>query len=89
MLKPFDGNGGRLYKIYGGQPDDGKDDRVEGHCLGVQRAIADALRSRLAAAMRCRHLHLSALVLHHAAAVTLLHAHLRIGNHAGHGWSQA
>jgi hypothetical protein len=39
--------------------------------------------------MRRWHSHLPALMLHHAAAGTLLSAHFRIGNHAGHFWSQA
>ena len=59
------------------------------HCLRVQRVIVNARRSLLAAAMRRRHPHLPALVLHHAAAGTLLGAHFRIGNHAGHCRGQA
>ena len=49
----------------------------------------NARRSLLAATMRCRHPHLSALILHRATAGTLLSAHFRAGNHAGHCWSQA
>jgi hypothetical protein len=49
----------------------------------------NARRSLLAAAMRRRHLHLTALVLHRAAAGALLSAHLRVRNHAGHCWRQA
>jgi hypothetical protein len=44
---------------------------VEGYCLRIQRVIVNARRSLLAAAMRRRHLHLPALVLHHAAAGAL------------------
>jgi hypothetical protein len=62
---------------------------VERHYLRVQRVIVDARRRLLATAMRRRHPHLPALILHHAAASTLLGAHLRIGDHAGHRWGQA
>lgn len=57
---------------------------MEGCHLGIQRIIANAERGLLAAAMRCRHLRLPALILHHAAAGTFLGAHGSIGNHAGH-----
>ena len=62
---------------------------MEGHWLGVQRVIVDARQSLLAATMRGRHSHLTALVFHHAAAGAFLIAHFRIGNHAGHCRSQA
>jgi hypothetical protein len=39
--------------------------------------------------MRRRHFHLTALVLHHAAADAFLRAHCSIGKHASHCWSQA
>ena len=52
--------------------------------LRVQRIIVNAERGLLAAAMRHRHLYLTALVLHHAAAGTLFRVHLRIRNHASH-----
>jgi hypothetical protein len=62
---------------------------MERHCLSVQSIIVNAQRSLLAAAMRRRHFHLSALILHRAAAGTLLSVHLGIGNHAGHRRGQA
>jgi hypothetical protein len=49
----------------------------------------NARRSLLAATVRRRHPHLPALILHRAAAGTLLSAHFRTGNHAGHRWSPA
>ena len=57
--------------------------RVESHCLCIQGHYRER-SAGFAAAMRRRHLHLTALVLHHAAAGALLSAHLRIRNHAGH-----
>jgi hypothetical protein len=57
---------------------------VEVRRLRVQRIIVNAQRGLLAAAMRCRHLHVTALVLHHATAGPLVGAHCSIGNHTGH-----
>ena len=79
----------RMYQLKSSQPDNGNYNRVEYDCLRVERVIVYARRSLLAAAMRCRHLHLPALILHRPAARTLLGVHLSIGNHAGHRWSQA
>jgi hypothetical protein len=89
MFNPSDDRRGRIHQLESSQPDNGSYSRVERHCPCVQRVIVDARRSLLAATMRRRHLHLAALVLHHAAAGTLLAAHFRIGNHAGHRWDQA
>jgi hypothetical protein len=52
-------------------------------------SLMNARRSLLAAAMQHVHPHLPTLVLHHAAAGTLLRAHFRIRSHAGHCWRQA
>ena len=57
--------------------------------LRIQSIIVDTWRGLLAAAMRRRHSHLTALILHHAAAGTLMDVHRRIGNHAGHCRGQA
>jgi len=89
MFNPSSDNRGRLLQLISSQPDRRDCDRVEGHCLCIQGVVVNARRSLLAAAMRRRHSHLPALMLHHAAAGTLLSAHLRIRNHAGHCWSQA
>ncbi len=89
MFNPSSDNGARIQQFIGSQPDRRYCDRVERHCLCIQGIVVNARRSLLAAAMRRRHLHLTALVLHHAAAGALLSAHLRIRNHAGHCWSQA
>ena len=62
---------------------------MERYRLRVQRVIVDARRSLLAATMRRRHSHLTALVLHRAAAGALFGVHLRIGDYAGHCRSQA
>lgn len=59
------------------------------YCLRIQCVIVNAGRSLLAAAMRRWHYHLTALVLHHAAAGTFLGRHSRIGNYAGHCRGQA
>jgi len=88
MFNPSSDNRGRLQQLISSQPDRRDCNRVEGHCLRVQCIVVNARRSLLAAAMR-RYLHLTALVLHHAAAGALLSTHLRIRNHAGHCWSQA
>jgi hypothetical protein len=42
----------------------------------------------LAATMRCGHLHLTALIVHHAAAGTLFGRHWRISDRTRHGRSQ-
>jgi hypothetical protein len=57
---------------------------VEVPRLRVQRIIVNTGRGLLAAAMRCRHLQLTALILHHATAGPLVGAHCSIGNHTGH-----
>jgi hypothetical protein len=89
VFNPSGDSGGRVHQLGSSQPDHWHYYRMERYWLGVQRVIVDARRSLLAATMRRRHLHLPALVLHHAAAGALLSAHLRTRNHAGHCWSQA
>jgi len=89
MFNPSSDNRGRLQQLMCSQPDRRDCNRMEGHGLCIQGIVVNARRSLLAAAMRRRHLQLTALVLHHAAAGALLSAHLRIRNHAGHCWSQA
>ncbi len=89
MFNPSSDNGGPIQQFIGSQPDRRYCDWVERHRLCIQGIVVNARRSLLAATMRRRHLHLPTLVLHHAAAGALLSAHLRIGNHAGHCWSQA
>ena len=89
MLNPSSENRGRRQQLISSQPDRRDCNRVEGHCLCIQGVVVNARRSLLAAAMRRRHSHLTALVLHHAAAGAFLSAHLRVRNHAGHCWSQA
>ena len=79
----------RLQQLISSQPDRSECNRVQSYGLRVQRVIVNARWSFLAAAMRRRHPHLPALILHHAAAGALLSAHLRIGNHAGHCRCQA
>ena len=89
MLSPTGDSRGRIHELGRSQADNGNYNRVKLHCLRVQRVIVNAWRSLLAAAVRRRHPHLSALVFHHAAAGTLLSAHFSIWNHAGHCRSQA
>jgi hypothetical protein len=89
MLNPSSENRGRRQQLISSQPDRRDCNRVEGHCLCIQGVVVNARRSLLAAAMRRRHLHLTALVLHRAAAGALLSSHLRVRNHAGHCWRQA
>ena len=89
MFYPSDDDGRWIYQLESSHPNNRDHNRVEGHCLRVQRVIVDARRSLLVAALRCRHFHLSALVLHHAATGTFFCVHLRIGDHAGDRWSQA
>ena len=89
MFDPSDDGGGRSHQLKCSEPDNRHYHGLERQYLRVQRVVVNAWRSLLAAAMGCRHPHLPALVLHRAAAGTLLCAHLRIGNHAGHRWSQA
>jgi len=82
MFNPSSDNRGRIQQLISSQPNRRDCNRVEGNCLCIQDGVVNARRSFLAAAMRRRHPHLPALVLHHAAAGTLLGAHFRIGNHA-------
>ena len=82
-------NRGRLQQLISSQPDRRDCNRVVDDSLSIQSIVVNARRSLLAAAMRRRHPHLPALILHHAAAGALLSAHLRIGNHAGHCRCQA
>lgn len=89
MFNPSGDRGVRIYQLQSSQPHDRHHDRMERYRLGVQRVIVDARGSLLAAAVRRRHFHLTALVLHHPAAGAFLSAHLRVRNHAGHSWSQA
>jgi len=84
MFNPSGDSGSRIHQLGSSQPDDRHHYRMERYRLGVQRVIADARRSLLAATMRRRHSHLTALVFHHAAAGAFLSAHFRIGNDAGH-----
>ena len=62
---------------------------MEYDCFRIQSVIVNACRGLLAAAVRRRHLHLPALILHRAAAGALFGVHLRIGNHASHRWGHA
>ena len=89
MFNPSSDNRGRLQQLTSSEPDRRDCNRVEGNCLCIQGVVVNARLSLLAAAMRRRHPHLPALILHHAAAGALLSAHLRIRNHAGHCWNQA
>jgi hypothetical protein len=89
MFNPSSDNRGRLQQLISSQPDRRDCNRVEGDCLCIQGIVVNARRSPLAATMRRPHLHLPALVLHHAATGALLSAHLRTRKHASHCWSQA
>jgi hypothetical protein len=89
VFNPSGDSRGRIHHLGSSQPDNRNYHRVQRHCLRGQRVIVNAWRSFLAAAKPRRHPHLPTLVLHHAAAGTLLGAHLRIGDHAGHRWGQA
>jgi hypothetical protein len=62
---------------------------VEYYGLRIERVVVNAPWSFLAAAVRCRHLHLPALVVHRAAAGAFFCVHFGIGNHASHHWSHA
>jgi hypothetical protein len=58
--------------------------RMQRHCIGHQRTALNVPRSLLAATVGSRHLHLSTLTLHHAAARTFLPRHLCVRGHARH-----
>jgi len=89
MVNPSGNSRGRIHQLESSQPDDGNYNRVKRHSLRIQGIVVNARRSLLAATMRRWHLHLPALVLHHAATGTLFGVHLHIGDHAGHCRSQA
>jgi hypothetical protein len=74
----------RRVKLERGNPESDEYDRMQRHRIGHQRAALQILRSRLAAAVRGGHLHLSALTLHHAAARAFFRRHLCVGSHARH-----
>lgn len=57
--------------------------------LMIEDSSEDGWLRLLAATVRCRHFHLLALAVHHAAAGALVGCHLRVRYHASHGRSQA
>jgi Co/Zn/Cd efflux system component len=89
MSNPSNDDGGWRQHLISSQPDRCNRNRRSGHGLCGQRIIMNARRSLLAATVRGRHPHLPALIFHRATAGTLLSAHFRAGNHAGHCRSQA
>jgi hypothetical protein len=89
VSNPSNDNRGRRQHLISSQPDRCDRNRGYGHCFGGQCIVMNAGRCLLAATVRCRHPHLPALILHRAAAGTLLSAHFRAGNHADHCRSQA
>jgi len=89
MFDPADDRRGWIHYLERGQPYNRGDGRMEHYCLRVQRVVVNTRWSLLTATMRRWHVvHLSALVLHHAAAGALFGIHFRVRNHAGHCRSQ-
>ena len=79
----------RIQQLGRSEPDDGDRSSVRSRCFCRQSAIGNVRRSLVAATMRSGHVHLTALVLHHAAAGALLGGQLRAGEHTGHCRCQA
>lgn len=84
MFKPASITGDLILQFGRSQPDSGNWNRMRRRWPCRQRIIESARGSLLAAATRFGHLHLSALVIHHAAAGALFGGHPRGGDHTGH-----
>jgi hypothetical protein len=65
-------------------------DWMDIHSIRLERCFGYSFRSLFAAIVRARHVHhLTAVILHYAAAGTLFSRHLCIWSHARHGRCQA
>jgi hypothetical protein len=84
MLCPGDVCSVKSVKLKRANPESDEHGRMQRYRIGLQRAALHVPRSLLAAAVGGRHLHLSALTLHHAAAGAFLSRHLRVRSHTRH-----